>query len=327
MDYDALTRRVLARVRDHEDQKKKRRKTALRLGVPALCAAAIAVGFALARPEGQQTVSAPEPQPAPAMEPAIQDDPCQKNDGSTTQKLQIPAIELPEPRPDVEYDMIGLVVWHGAVYTQAQYYYGDEAGPALALTAQHLGRARGDIDEWSSQDDYATEFASTCTGEIYTVSGYDPDFRLCAVDEMILDDGTTVPWILFLERLNGIGLGAGADLFDARLSLPGRIESVRYETHDDWNEARENWLPLDDVQAAERLIEAACAGQFEYVHDTQPDFYAREGKQAHLYLTLTDGTVTELRLFEGGWVGYQPLGWYFVHIPGEAFDAVFDACE
>lgn len=29
---------------------------------------------------------------------------------------------------------------------------------------------------------------------------------------------------------------------------------------------------------------------------------------------------------EGGYVGYGPLGWYFVQIPGDAFDAVFIAC-
>ena len=241
--------------------------------------------------------------------------------------LQIPAIELPEPEAGAMADMIGLVVWHGAVYTQAQGYTGADAERMLPLAAQHLGTARGTIDEWSTQDDYATELASTGTGEVYTVSGYDPDFRLCVVDETKLEDGTAVPWIWFMERLNGIDLGRGEDLLDARLCLPGRIESVRYQTHDDWNEGRNNMHPLDDVQAVERLIEAACAGQFEYVHDEQPDFYSREGKQAHLYLTLTDGTVTELRLFEDGWVGYQPLGWYFVHIPGEAFDAVFDACE
>ena len=41
---------------------------------------------------------------------------------------------------------------------------------------------------------------------------------------------------------------------------------------------------------------------------------------------LTDGTVIPLRLIEGGYVGYGALGWYFVRIPGEVFDAVYDAC-
>lgn len=334
MDYDEMTRRVLARAREYENQRKKRRKTALLAGIPALCVLAVGIGAVHASlqasrawkewteipmiseaPEEQQALSAPAPQ----------DDPCPVNDGegSAAETLQIPAVELPEPREDVEYDMIGLVVWHGAIYTQAQGYTGADAERISFLPAQHLGRAKGNIDEWSAQDDYATELASTCTGEIYTVSGYDPDFRLCAVDEMILDDGTSVPWIWFMERLNGIDLGLGADLFDTRLCLPGRIASAAYQTHDDWNEARNNYRPLEDTDALERLVEEACAGQFEYVED----IYSRQGKQVHLYLTLTDGTVTELRLFEGGWVGYQPLGWYFVHIPGEVFDAVFDACE
>ena len=330
MDYDAMTRRVLARAREYEERRKKRRKTALRVGIPALCVLVLAVGSWIAnqKPQAsdpQPTLSDPEEQQQALSAPELQDDPSPVNDGdgSAAETLQIPAVELPEPREDVEYDMIGLVVWHGAIYTQAQGYTGVDAERISDLPAQHLGRARGNIDEWSAQDDYATEFASTCTGEIYTVSGYDPDFRLCAVDEMIMDDGSAVPWIWFMERLNGIGLGLGADLFDTRLCLPGRIESAAYQSHDDWNEARNNYQPLEDTEAVERLIEAACAGQFEYVDD----IYSRVGKQVHLYLTLTDGTVTELRLFEGGWVGYQPLGWYFVHIPGEAFDAVFDVCE
>ncbi|MBR4132794.1 MAG: hypothetical protein IKT99_07425, partial [Oscillospiraceae bacterium] len=276
-----------------------------------------------ARPAEQPALS------APAMEPAALNDPCPVNepDGSSTETVQIPTVELPERTEGVEADMIGLVVYHGAVYTEAQMFLGDEAETVKQLAAQHLGRARGNIDEWSSQDDYATELASTCTGEIYTVSGYDPDFRLCAVQEMLNDDGTAAPWVWFLERLNGISLATGADLFDARLCLPGRIESAQYENDGDWNEGRNNWLPLDDVEAVEHLVEAACEGQFAYVHDEQPDFYSRERRQVHLRLTLTDGTVAELRLFEGGWVGYQPLGWYFVNIPGEAFDAVFDACD
>ena len=354
MDYDAMTRRVLARAGEYEKRKKNRRKTALRVGVPALCVLAVGIGVVhaslrasrawkewtelvmiaeapeqstLQHPEGDAAPLPEEPdakQPGTVEEPVIGEGPPPEGD-IVPEMLYIPEIELPEPEAGAMADMIGLVVWNGDVYTQAQGYTGADAERVLPLAAKHLGRARGNIDEWSTQDDYATELASTCTGEIYTVSGYDTRFRLCAVDEMTLEDGTTVPWVWFMERLNGISLGTGADLFDARLCLPGRIESVRYQTHDDWNEGRNNFQALDDVQAAERLIEAACAGQFEYVHDEQPDFYSREGKQLHLYLTLTDGTVTELRLFEGGWVGYQPLGWYFVKIPGETVEAVFDA--
>ena len=48
--------------------------------------------------------------------------------------------------------------------------------------------------------------------------------------------------------------------------------------------------------------------------------------QAHLILSMTDGTTVKLRLIEGGYVGYEPLGWYFVKIPEDIFNAVYDAC-
>ena len=44
MDYDAMTRRVLARAGEYEKRKKNRRKTALRVGVPALCVLAVGIG-------------------------------------------------------------------------------------------------------------------------------------------------------------------------------------------------------------------------------------------------------------------------------------------
>lgn len=49
--------------------------------------------------------------------------------------------------------------------------------------------------------------------------------------------------------------------------------------------------------------------------------------QGHLFCALSDGTTVELRLIEGGYVGYQELGWYFVKMPGDVFDAVLAACQ
>jgi hypothetical protein len=30
---------------------------------------------------------------------------------------------------------------------------------------------------------------------------------------------------------------------------------------------------------------------------------------------------------EGGYVSYQPLGWYFVKMPGEIFDKIYNAIQ
>ena len=42
---------------------------------------------------------------------------------------------------------------------------------------------------------------------------------------------------------------------------------------------------------------------------------------------MKDNTRIELRLFEGGYVGYQDLGWYFVKMPGEIFNRLYEASK
>lgn len=100
---------------------------------------------------------------------------------------------------------------------------------------------------------------------------------------------------------------------------------MEWLSHDDWNNARnENRKALDlPSDTIDWFLEALCAGPFVDVYSKDPDFYDDDKIQAHLYITLEDGTEVELRLMEGGYVGYQPLGWYFVGMEGEAFDAVF----
>ena len=156
------------------------------------------------------------------------------------------------------------------------------------------------------------------SGELYTVVGYDPDFRICCLG----DDGSA----LLLERLNGITLDTGADLFDTRLHLAERMEDVTYLTHDDWNNAVYDFKPLgldDDTVSA--FLDELCAGEFVYTWDTDHDIYD-SAVQGHLFFFQSDGTTIELRLIEGGYVGYQHLGWYFVKMPGDVFDAVLAAC-
>lgn len=226
--------------------------------------------------------------------------------------VHIPAIELPEPADGIAADMIACVVYNGAVYTQ-----GEWLDDPPAHLGDYLGRAVGSLDEWSEESDYV-EFAGTMAGELYTVVGYDPDFRICCLHE----DGSA----LLLERLNGITLDTGADLFDTRLHLPERMEDVTYLTHSDWNNAVYDFKPLGlDEGTVSAFLDELCASRFVYTWETDPDIYD-SGVQGHLFFTLSDGLTVELRLIEGGYVGYQNLGWYFVKMPGEVFDAVLAAC-
>ena len=105
-----------------------------------------------------------------------------------------------------------------------------------------------------------------------------------------------------------------------------KSKDVTYLTHDDWNNAVYDFKPLgldDDTVSA--FLDELCAGEFVYTWDTDHDIYD-SAVQGHLFFFQSDGTTIELRLIEGGYVGYQHLGWYFVKMPGDVFDAVLAAC-
>ncbi len=246
--------------------------------------------------------------------------------------VYIPAIELPEKQQEgVAMDMVACVVYRGGIYTGEGYFPGEQAERVDALVGEYIGEAKGNINEWSTQSDYATELAGSVAGSVYTVKGYDPDFRLCIRYEAA--DGL---WILFLDRLNGITIKTGADLFETRLRVGGRVEKIEWQSHEnwDWNLGGITEAELPDGLWDEFYSEL-CRGEF--INAWMPDENFYEGversmiydtpNQAHIILTLEDGVVVQLRLIEGGYVQIQQPGWwYFVKMPGEAFDAVYDAC-
>ena len=254
--------------------------------------------------------------------------------GSDTKGIYIPGIDLASVA-EGKADMIGLIVYKGGIYTQAGKYAREEAQRIDSIVGEYLGHATGSINEWSTQDDYAKEFASTFTGDVYAVNGYDTSFRICVRNSCTDENGEHVVWIEFLDRLKDITISAGKDLFEDRLRLSDRVESIRWLTHNDWN--NENRIYRDasfDQSIWDAFLDAVDNGEFVYTYLPDGSFYEdhpyssiyETPNQAHLYLAMEDGTKVELRLIEGGYVGYQELGWYFVKIPGEAFEDVYNAC-
>ena len=249
---------------------------------------------------------------------------------NTPAQLVIPSVELPNsPMEDgVMADMIGLVVYNGGVYTQAEDYYGDDATAVDALIGDYLGYASGTIDEWSKKEEYDKNFASTVSGKVYTVKGYDTDFRICIRAEVEDENGNPTLWIQFLTRLNGITLDTGADLFENRLHMQGNVKSIQWQSHADWDLGGKNLRDLNiDSACWEDFLNQMNHGKFVYAwtDDMDQSIYDTSN-QVHLILTMEDNTIVRLRLIEGGYVGYDALGWYFVQIPGETFDAVYAAC-
>ena len=243
-------------------------------------------------------------------------------------RVRTDAVNLPENISDnVKADMIGCLVYKGKVYRQAASYDSSDSGFELVkkIVGEYVGDARGTLDDWSSQSDFATEFASTYYGPVYNVKGYSEDFRL-----YILVENGDKSWIQFLENYDDIGLNTGADFFGERMHLKNNVESISYLTHYDYNEGNpSNYKPLTSVSIEQfgSFLDELYNSPFERIdYKDHPDFY--EGKiQGHLYLKMKDGTCVGLRLIEGGYVGYEHLGWVFVKMPGDNFDLLFSAVK
>ncbi len=244
--------------------------------------------------------------------------------------LCIPAVKLPDTTAGAAFDMLGLVVYKGGIYTQSETYYGAEALKIDKLIGDYLGYATGSISEWSRQEEYAEEFASSVAGKVYEVIGYDTDFRVCIREEMEDENGEKQLWIQFLDRLNGITLANGADLFETRLHLRDRIANIQWQSHNDWNYSKGNIQNATiDTDLWEKFLDQIDKATFVNTWDPESSsntIYNTE-QQAHIILTMEDGTVICLRLIEGGYVGYSALGWCFVQIPGDTFDSIFAACS
>ena len=247
--------------------------------------------------------------------------------------ISIPAIQLPDTNSEVE--MIGVVVYKGGIYQQAGSYYGEDAQRIEPLLGEYLGQAKGTLNEWSKQDDYAQELASTYTGPVYAVKGYDTSFRVCIKQYAEGNDGESVLWLQFLDRLNDITISKGQDIFEERLHLQGRITSIQWQSHDDWNSAGGNIQKAAVDQATwNSFLDEIDQGTFINTFVPEGSFYDdhpycsiyKTPNQAHLILTMDDGTSVKLRLIEGGYVGYDALEWYFVQIPEDVFNAVYDVC-
>ena len=244
--------------------------------------------------------------------------------------LHIPAIQLPKSSETANMDMIGLVVYQGRIYTHSEIYDGDEAQKILPLVGEHLGTAKGNIDEWSTQDDYTSEFASTIRGEVYSVKGYDTNFRICTYGETEDENHNTIVWVNFLDCLNGITLKNGSELFEDRLHVRERTDIIQFQAHSDWDSGSNN------TQIAN--VEPDIWNEFwdqvdngEFIYTWNPSLKGNNtiyntSNQAHIILSMNDGTVVELRLIDGGYVGYNAMTWCFVKIPEDIFNAVYDIC-
>ncbi|WP_419874026.1 hypothetical protein [Candidatus Pristimantibacillus sp. PTI5] len=230
--------------------------------------------------------------------------------------IEIPSIDLPDQNLE-NADMIGLVVYQGRIYTQTSTKISPE--DAAMLVGDKLGRTIGTIDEWSKQDAFATEFASSIGQvDMYTVTGYDPKFRIMSYEQ--LDNGDVITE--FYECLSGIRVYSGKDVFGL-LRLDGRIQSAEWESFNSWNYGKEEKQALQsDTAAISDFLAALGEAKPIKQEELQKEGIFDEPEQRFLHLRLTDQSVVTLRLFQNGYVWYSTARLFF-RVEQKAFELLW----
>ncbi|MCM3132614.1 hypothetical protein M3629_07450 [Paenibacillus polysaccharolyticus] len=228
-----------------------------------------------------------------------------KTENSNIVPVEIPKIEMPSgDNQNVKADMLGLVVYDGNVYTESATTV--EGADALALRGEKLGKTTGGIHELSGKDDYK-ELASTIgTADIYTVNGYDSDFRIMSYTEI---DGQV--YAQLFDKTNGMSISSGTDLI-GKLNIEGHVTAAQGESFDSWNNGLGQLQQLPADESLNRFIEALYkATPVATSSELEERLYGKEDRKM-IYLTLKDKTKVQLVLFgEEGMVRYGHVPVFF----------------
>lgn len=242
-----------------------------------------------------------------------------------TKSYTVPFIELPKDSSQASKDMLGLFVYQGRVYIQSntRFTYGEDGmtpikEDVLNLQGDYIGQTTGSIDEWSTQDDYAKEFASSIgVAKIYTVKGYDSKYRLMAYYEWDGGFGCEI-----FDSFGGLNIHDGSDYFDI-LNLKGNISSLSYESFDSWNNGLLNNSEITESLEFNNFLDALydstpIGNDIDLLLETQ----VADG-QKFITITTKDNLKTTLRLVKGGYVYDSQIG--FFKIADDAFHAFYNS--
>lgn len=255
----------------------------------------------------------------PKLESVISVDDTQKEPTGqvSPHAITIPKIELPKQSLEIA-DMVGLIVYKGNIYMQGSSSITPEA--ATKLRGEKLGRTKAGIDEYSGKESYV-ELASTIgVTDVFSVKGYDSNFRIMSYQEQ---EGNN--YAELYERLNGITLTNGADLFE-KMKLKNNITTVVAQDYDNWNNSKSTFheLKVDDRFGTflNSLYEAIPRDHGK-LYD-EGIYNNGEQNQKVLFLTMADQTEITLFLFNGNYVQYPGASVFFEMEP-VAFSAIWDA--
>jgi len=181
-----------------------------------------------------------------------------------------------------------------------------------SLIGTYLGYATGS----AKMTDDSTRFPSTAAGNVYTINGYNKDYRICILDSQ----GS----IMIFSNLNGIMLYTGSDLYGSRLKMKGNYSSFTYSK----NGVSGSYSAISGLTAADydRFIDVLYSAPFVDVNDIKNYLYSGQ-KQIYINVKMKDGTTIKLQLFESGYVRYMGMdAGFMVRVSNDIFKKIFDRC-
>lgn len=223
-------------------------------------------------------------------------------------KQQIEAIDK-----NVEVKRMPTLVYKTRVYTMENIEISLEEAKALmdkkiGVTWNMIeaivdnGTSEGYIDLESLED-----FASFGKGdEVYTVKGYDENFRLITYSKNEYGE-----YINLWQCLNDFTLEDGSDVF-GKMNIKGNLESVTWESFSKWNNGilEEKEVVIDDT--VNSFIDAMYKGVPYSLEDEElwSKLFDNEDQKL-MFIKMKDGTKIEIRLFKDGYVYYSGLNFAF----------------
>lgn len=213
---------------------------------------------------------------------------------SSQNVITIPKIDLSKDTQNSNAIMQEFVEYNGRVYVKTGTDIDIQS--ARKLIVEKLGNARGNISEYGSQHTSDTGFNSNIPGDVYSVEGYDSNFRI-----MLLSKDVGGERAIFLECYNCITITNGRDVL-GKLKLQGNVMKFTYMHFGDWN------IPVYDItdsKMSSKFIDA--------LNDTTPFLYDKIpgglpfGKKnliRYIAIKLKDGSVIKLALTKDGYIMY-----------------------
>lgn len=252
--------------------------------------------------------------------------------------LEVPKEEIAKMDPNIEASRVPTLVYKGKVYLEAGTKITLEEGKALmdkkiGVTyslfnyIEDDGTSVGYVDLEKLED-----FAGPSEGDdVYTVKGYDDDFRLITYTK-----NNGVEYLELWECLNGMILSKGEDVFGL-MKIKSNINNLKWDTFNNWNYGTPDPKEVNINETLDKFIDAVYdsipfsledrefRNQFFY---NEVEYYSEgEEKQKFLYLKLNDGTEIDMRLFSNGYVLYSAMPGFVFKVDDTIFNSMWDYLE